>query len=329
MVTVVVGGNGQLGHACCAELRARGRPVRATVRDPSRAGDLAALDVEVATFDVTDGNRREAVLEGAEAIIVTANAVAPRRGDDPAAFDRALEAFVADVLSAGVRRVVLPSVPVSALDEQVPVVAARRRLEARVAASPAQGWVLRMPPFMEVWLALVGSSLPARGEPHATVGRQSPFVRRFRGLTGSLVERRGVMLVPGHADNRHAFLAVRDAARACAEAAGRDDAPADPVEVAGPEILSWRQVADVYARVLGRPVRVLGAGEGLYAAAARALRPVAAVPSRTMALNRYLAAVETAWPQAGGGLVDPATMTTVETLLREKAALGSSLPVVP
>jgi hypothetical protein len=47
-----------------------------------------------------------------------------------------------------------------------------------------------------------------------------------------------------------------------------------------------------------------------------------------MALNRYLAVGESAWTNAGGGLVDPASMTTVEAFLRGKASLPPELPEV-
>jgi uncharacterized protein YbjT (DUF2867 family) len=100
------------------------------------------------------------------------------------------------------------------------------------------------------------------------------------------------------------------------------------VEVAGPEILSWREVADLFSEVLQRPVRVLSTPASVYAAAAAALRPVAETPARTMALNRYLALSETPWTSAGGGLVDPASMLTARSFLRAKAALPSQLPRV-
>ena len=47
MTVLVVGGNGQLGSACCAGLVSRGIPVRATVRDRRRATGLPSA-VEVA-----------------------------------------------------------------------------------------------------------------------------------------------------------------------------------------------------------------------------------------------------------------------------------------
>lgn len=322
MVVMVVGGNGQLGSSCCAELVRRGIPVRASVREASRGVALQHDGVQLVELDLTSGSQaRRRALEGAECVILSANAVAPRPGDRPALVDRAKVELVDDAEAVGVRRMVLPSVPVTVADDSVPLVRGRRELEQRILSSPMESWVLRLPPFMDVWLALVGSSVPVRGEEHATLGRPSPFLRRFRRVTGRLVEDRGVMLVPGPATHRHAFIAVADAARACVEAALRPGGASGPVDVAGPEVLSWDDVAAVYADVLGRRVRVLSAPAAVFAVAARVLAPVADVPARTMALNRYLAESESPWTDVGGGLVEPPTMTRVEPFLRAKAAL--------
>jgi nucleoside-diphosphate-sugar epimerase len=228
-----------------------------------------------------------------------------------------------------VQRIVLPSVPATPVDAHVPMTAARRTLEERVALAVPGSVILRFPPFMEVWLALVGSSLPLRAEQHATVGRPSPFLRRFRAATGSTVEKRGLMLVPGPTTHRQAFIAVADAAAACVVALGRDDLAGQTIDVAGPEVLTWVDVARIFSDVLGRPVRAVSTPSAVFAVLAAALRPIAPVPSQTMALNRYLGASETPWTPGGGGLVDPATMTTVEHLLRSKAALPAEPPTVP
>ena len=85
MTILVVGGNGQLGSACCAELVSRGIPVRATVRDPRRASDLPSA-VEVVRLELSDGpKRRGEVLTGVDEVILSANSAAPRRGDRPGA----------------------------------------------------------------------------------------------------------------------------------------------------------------------------------------------------------------------------------------------------
>lgn len=329
MVVMVVGGNGQLGAACCAELRHRHADVRASVRDARRGQRLAESGVDVVELDLTAGSdARRRALEGSECLILSANAVAPRAGDSPQAVDRAMLDLVGDAEAIGVRRLVLPSIPVTRVDDRVPFARSRRGLERRVADSPLESWVLRLPPFMETWLALVGSSLPLRGEPYATIGRPSPFLRRFRAGTSRLVEDRGVMLVPGGARQRHAFIAVGDAARACVEAALRPEGATEAVHVAGPQVLTWTEVAEAFGRVLGRRVRVLATPEAVFAGAARLLAPVAEVPARTMALNRFMAAGETPWTDAGGGLVEPASMTTVEQLLRAKASLPGDAPAV-
>jgi hypothetical protein len=52
------------------------------------------------------------------------------------------------------------------------------------------------------------------------------------------------------------------------------------------------------------------------------------VPSRTMALNRFVGVSESVWDEPGGGLVDPAGMTTVEQFLTEKMSLPTALPTV-
>jgi uncharacterized protein YbjT (DUF2867 family) len=329
MTVLVVGGNGQLGVACCAELASRGIPVRATVRDRRRASDLPSA-VEVVELDLTDGpKRRGEALAGVDAVILSANSAAPRRGDRPGAVEDAALALIDEVTAARVGRIVLPSIPVTAVDDQVPIARARREVERRLAAAPVESWVLRLPPFMEAWLALVGSSIPLRGEPHATIGRPSPFLRRFRSLTGSLVEDRGRMLVPGPATARHTFIAVNDAARACVEATQRMGRNATVLEVAGPEVLTWNDVAATFASVLDRPVKISTTPAAVYAAAAVVLRPFGGAPWRTMALNRFVASHETAWSPPGGGLVDAASMTTVEQFLRGKVALDPALPLVP
>lgn len=137
------------------------------------------------------------------------------------------------------------------------------------------------------------------------------------------------MLVPGSPDNRNAFISVRDAAVACVEACSRPETGPQSHEIAGPDVLSWRQVADLYADVLHRRVRILPTPGWVYAAAAAALRLVAEVPSRTMALNRYLAVTETAWSEPGGGLVDPALMMTAERFLQTKSALPAEITAMP
>lgn len=322
MNVLVVGANGQLGSACCRALAERGHTVRGSVRALERAVDLTGVELRVA--DLARAPDLDDLLSGIDVVVLTANTAVPRAGDDVERFVEGEHRLIDAAARHGVRRIVLPSFPETDVDSDVPFVAERRQLERQVLETVPGSVVLRLPPFMEVWLALVGSAVPLRGEPHATIGRPSPFLRTFRRLTGTLVERRGLMLVPGPTRHRQAFIAVADAAAACVKAVERDDVAGQVLDVAGPQVLTWDDVARTYSDVLGRPVRAVSAPTAVFAALSAVLRRVAEVPSRTMALNRFVGSSESAWHEPGGGLVDVEEMTTVEAFLRRKAALPST-----
>lgn len=328
MKVLVVGANGQLGAACCRALVGSGHDVRGSVRRLDRAAGLGLDRVELVEADLATGPDLTALLDGVDAVVLTANAVAPRAGDDTDAFSRGVRALVETSGSAGVERIVLPSLPVTDIDDDVPLAAERRRIERAVLTAVPGSVILQLPPFMEVWLALVGSEIPLRGEPNATIGRPSPFLQRFRRATGTMVERRGMLLVPGPTSHRHAFITVPDAAAALAAAVARPDLAGQTLEVGGPQVLSWNEVAEIFSRLLGRRVRALSTPTAVFAVAAAVLRPIAPTPSRTMALNRFLGASEAPWTPGGGGLLDPADMTTVEEFLTAKLALPATLPTV-
>ena len=290
---LVVGATGQLGSLVVRRLRAEGRQVRAMVRDPASADDLAATGAELAVADLGRPDTLDAALEGADAVVATANAIAPiRRSDSAAVVDAGYAELVRRAERAGVRRFVLASVPETPLDQVVPVARSKRRTEHLLAASGMSWLSLRMPPFSEVWLALVGSEIPLRGEERTTLGRAYPTLRRFRRLTGRTIERRGVMVVPGPSSARQAFLSVHDAAAGLAGAV-RDNTGEGPVDLGGPESLSWTDVAQIYERVLGRRVRVVSQPAGAFAVGQRVLTPVAPALAGVMGLNRLIATSET------------------------------------
>jgi uncharacterized protein YbjT (DUF2867 family) len=321
-VILVVGATGQLGSAVVHELRKQNRQVRATIRDPDPGRDLSEAGAEVVTADLRCPESWDAALAGVTAVVATANVNAPtHRGDDDAALAKGYAELIDRAQAAGVSRFVYVSVPETPLDDAVAMVRSKRQVERRLAASTMSTITVRMPPFTEVWLALAGSTLPLRGEPRATVTRPYPFLQRFRALTGSSVERRGVMVVPGRATNRNAFLSLHDAARVLAALV---DAPEvrGAVDIGGPEVLTWNDVARTFAEVLGRPVRVRSTPVAVFTVASWALSRVAPSASNVLGLNRILGIAETPWDTAETTRrlgVHP--LRTVEQILREKAAL--------
>ncbi|QZY28854.1 SDR family oxidoreductase [Nocardioides coralli] len=327
MRVLVVGANGDVGSRTCAALLDRGVEVRGSVRELARGDGQAEQGVELVEADLTGSEGWMPALVGVDAVVLTANPVVPRRGDDPREVVAGTSRLIDDIQLAGVRRVVLASVPVGGVDDRVPFIRSRRRLEQRLFESGLETAILRFPPFMGAWLALVGSSIPLRGAMHNTIGRPSPFLQTFRRATGTLVEDRGVMLVPGSPSMRNAFIDEADVALSLAHAATADTAPDAPLEVGGPEVLTWRDVADTYAELLGRRVRILSTPAPVYAGLAALMRPAGVVPAHTMGLNRYLASTEAAYAPGGPGL-DPSSMTTVRDYLLTKLAMSPELPEV-
>ncbi|HEY6000728.1 MAG TPA: NAD(P)H-binding protein, partial [bacterium] len=65
MTALVTGATGFIGRALCLRLAAAGTPVRALVRDPARAGDLAATPgVELVRGDLRDAAALGALVSG-------------------------------------------------------------------------------------------------------------------------------------------------------------------------------------------------------------------------------------------------------------------------
>jgi uncharacterized protein YbjT (DUF2867 family) len=327
MRVLVVGANGQLGSSCCERLVGQGHDVVGTVRRQDRAAGLPELGVTVRIVDLASQRGLRPVLRDVDAVVLTANAAVPRAQDDVTAFERGTFRLVDSAAEQGVGRFVLVTVPPSPLSARVPLLASRRRLEQRLGESGMDTVVLRFAPFMESWLALVGSSLPLRGEPRATVGRPSPLLHLYRRVTGTSIEDRGVMLVPTSPAKRHAFISVRDAAAVCADAVRRPDLAGQVLDVAGPEALTWREVAAAYGDVLGRRVRMVSIPVTAYAAMASMLAPIAPAASTTLAELRIPDAAGNQ-PGPDGGWSGADRMTTVLDFLREKAALPALLPTV-
>jgi uncharacterized protein YbjT (DUF2867 family) len=129
------------------------------------------------------------------------------------------------------------------------------------------------------------------------------------------------MVVPGPGSARQAFLSVHDAAAGLA-AAVQPETGDGPIDLGGPEALSWTDVAAIYERVVGRRVRVVSQPAGVFAVGQRVLAPVAPALAGVMGLNRLIATSETDWDTSDtAARLGLLPLSTVEEILRTKAAL--------
>ena len=318
---LVVGASGQLGTRVVKLLVAGRRPVRALVRSSSRHEHLKRPGVELVFGDLHDPASLMAACAGAGPVIATANAIAPTHGSSLASVeDRGYTALVEACRAQGTGRFVLASAPRTPLDARVPALAAKRRIEALLSASGLEHAIVQAAPFMDDWFALVGCSTAARGDEAALVDRPWPFLRRFMGVVGGLVERRGIAVVPGPADNRHDFIAVQDVAAALVGCTAHPLARNSTLPLGGPQHLSWHEVCALMAQVLGRPVQPVATPAWVFGLQRTLMRPVAPAAANIMALNAAMAAP---LPPLGTTTADllGITLTTAEQFLRAQSVL--------
>jgi len=198
---------------------------------------------------------------------------------------------------------------------------AKRRIEDALRADGPALTVARAAPFMETWLPSLGSRLPVRGSEQPTTERGFWLTRVAGKTTQTSVDRFGVALVPGNGKTRNAFISADDVAASLAAAATAPDGGGDELRLAGPEALTWREVAEIYARVLHRRVRSVRQPVSPLSLLARATRAASPAASHLFAAQYLVATVESTYPPDDVRRLVGRDPVSVEKFLRERAAL--------
>jgi len=252
---IVTGGTGQLGRAIVQKLveRVPKNQVGASVRDPAKAADLAALGVRVRHGDFADPDSLQHAFEGAsQVLIVSSNARAS--GGDPLAQHRsAVEAARA----VGARRIVYTSHMAASPSSAFPPARDHAATEEMLRQSGLAWTALRHGFYAASGIMLMGDALKT-----------------------------GVLEAPADgkvAWTTHADLAAADAIILAYE--GRYDGPTPPLT--GGQALDLADLAGIASELLGTPMRrqILPDDELRAKMAARGLPDAAA----NMALGLYRA----------------------------------------
>ena len=233
MKVLVTGGTGFVGAHVVQALRAQERPVRALVRDPRRAAGLAGLGCELVEGDVTDPQSLRAAVEGCQVVV---HLVAIRRGR-PADFERVMTQGTRDLLAAAQRgrRERFVHMSAAGTSEQtadvVPYFRAKWQTEQVVRDSGLEHVIFR-PSFV---FGRDGGVLPL-------------FVRQVRYSPVTPVHRPGCTLQPIWVDDVAAFFAA---------AVDKPEAANRIFELGGPDVVSWNELYERIAKVLGKRRRRL------------------------------------------------------------------------
>jgi NADH dehydrogenase len=229
-VTVLVtGGTGFVGPKVVHALRAQGREVRALVRRPDRATQLAAWGAELVTGDVTDPASLRAAVDGCTHVV---HLVAILKGG-PSDFHRVMTQGTKDLIAAAKAADVARFVLMSALGtsqatkDTVPYFAAKWAMEQETLKSGLEYTIFR-PSFV---FGRDGGALPL-------------FIKQVRYSP--------VVTVVGSGLQRIQPIWVEDVGEYFSRSVDHPQAANRTFEIGGPDIVTWNELYLRIAKVLGK-----------------------------------------------------------------------------
>jgi uncharacterized protein YbjT (DUF2867 family) len=233
---LVTGATGYVGGRLARRLASEGRPVLALARDASR---LEAVEgVEPVTGDLLSGRGLEQALDGCSTAYYLVHSMEP--ADDGAFADRdrrAAEAFARAAAAAGLARIVY-------LGGIAPGGSASRHLGSRLEVE-------------QILLDAVPGSTALRASIVIGAGSAS-----FRVLV-RLVERLRVLLLPAWRHNRTQPIDERDVLEFLARTPTTSAAAGRSLDVAGPDMVSYAEMIERIAELMGVGRLPVGFGASL------------------------------------------------------------------
>jgi uncharacterized protein YbjT (DUF2867 family) len=235
---LVTGATGYVGGRLLRRLAAEGRSVRALARVPARVERLPG--VTAARADLLTGEGLTAALEGCHTayyLVHSMERVPPGDGDFSGRDRRAAETFGKAAAAAGVERIVYLG-GIAPAGDLSPHLGSRLEVE-------------------EVLLAAVPGSTALRAS--IVIGAGSPS---FRVLV-RLVERLRILPLPRWRSNRTQPIDERDVIEFLARTPSTAEAAGRSLDVCGPDVLSYGEMIERIADLMGVGRMPLGLGRSL------------------------------------------------------------------
>lgn len=215
----LTGASGQLGRLVLKHLLTQvpANQVIATTRNPDTLADIAAQGVIVRRADFSNPTTLPTAFAGATRLLIISTDVVGQRVAGH-------KAAIAGAVAAGVKHIVYTSAPEADPNSSYPITAEHGQTELALEASGI------------TWTAL----------------RNSFYAEVLKGLTELLLVD-GQLLIP-EGQGKHCWVLREDCARAAAGALAGRLTDTGPVDVTGPEALTFADVAQRLSRVSGRTI---------------------------------------------------------------------------
>lgn len=297
---LIVGATGVLGREAAKQLLAAGHAVRVMTRTPDKARDLAALDAEVIRGDLTDLASLANACAGAHAVLATAHALQDMsRHRSEQVDDAGHRALIDAAKAANVERFVYISVIGASPDNPIDFFRTKAQVENHLKASALTHTILRSPAFME-WHV------------HNLLGK-------------SLIDS-GKTTIFGDGNNPINFIAGVDAARFAVLGLTDPRTANRTLAIGGPDNVTKRRVAGLYANHLQHPVTVNCIPTRLLRTMAPIVRPIHPVVSRLMALSVWAETTDQRFDTTALLNEFPMSLVRVDDFVRERVAEAAGTP---
>jgi len=319
---LVVGATGQLGTAIVRQLVSAQQPVRAFVRKTSSYQHLEGPGIECTFGDLRDAESVDAACSGIDAVIATANAIIRPKGDDFGSVEgEGYDNLISACQQQDVKQLIYLATPSWPVDDKVPALKYKRLNEKRLQESGLNYTIVRASVFMDVWLGLIGSSIPARGTEAPTVKRPFWFSRLYMGAVGTLIENRGWAVIPGSGKARHAFIVVEDVARFLAGCVGHPEANRATFHLGGPQVYTWDEALKLFGEALGTQIRPFHLPAGIARVGRALLAPLSEGASNIMGMLWAVGTYDSAYDTTDAYRILDRPMTTMQAFLAAKTKL--------
>jgi uncharacterized protein YbjT (DUF2867 family) len=252
---LVTGGTGFVGPKIVHALRAQGRDVRALVRRPERASQLAGWGAELVTGDVTDPASLRAAVDGCSHVVHLVAIIKGSPQDFHRVMTQATKDLVAAAKDAGVERFVLMSAlgTSETTKDVVPYFNAKWAMERELVGSGLEYTIFR-PSFV---FGRDGGVLPT-------------FVKQVRYSP--------VVTVIGGGQQRIQPIWGEDVAAYFARGVSLPQAANRIFELGGPNVVTWDGLYTTIAKVLGKRRRLVHIPASLARSGAQVARYLPGAP---------------------------------------------------